>query len=146
MRDGGRILGFIAATAVIGFVTEAKRKIVSRRIGAEWSNARVPMASTCSAPRPLMSATRPGSRRNTQLLRDWSKRAVAAPERGKRSRTSFSLAASCAWSLARMNAPRSERVRRRQRSLGGWSRARDSPRPSRRHPTPTPPARPGAEP
>jgi hypothetical protein len=50
MRDGGRILGFIAPTAVIGFVTEAKRKIVSRRIGAEWSNARAPMAFTCSAP------------------------------------------------------------------------------------------------
>jgi hypothetical protein len=52
----------IAATAVIGFVTEAKRKIVSRRIGAVRSKARVPIASTCSAPRRLMSATRPGSR------------------------------------------------------------------------------------
>jgi hypothetical protein len=39
-----------AATAVIGLVTEAKRKIVSRRIGAVRSNARDPIASTCSAP------------------------------------------------------------------------------------------------
>lgn len=52
----------IAATAVIGFVTEARRKIVSRRIGAARSNASVPIASACSAPRRLRSATRPGSR------------------------------------------------------------------------------------
>ena len=46
----------------IGFATEASRKMVSRRIGAVRSNPRVPIASTCSCPRRLMSATRPGSR------------------------------------------------------------------------------------
>ena len=41
----------IAATAVIGFVIEASRKIVSRRIGDALPKAIVPIASTYSLPR-----------------------------------------------------------------------------------------------
>jgi len=52
----------IAATAVIGFVTDAKRKIVSRRMAAVRSNASVPIATTCSTPPRLTTATSPGKR------------------------------------------------------------------------------------
>ena len=51
----------IAAAATIGLVTEAMRKIVSRRIGSPLSNAVVPMTSTWISPRRLSQVTRPGS-------------------------------------------------------------------------------------
>ena len=51
----------MAPTAVIGFVMEARRKIVSRPIGTLLSNTMVPIASTCSRPRWWTSATRPGT-------------------------------------------------------------------------------------
>ena len=41
----------MAVIAVIGFVMEASRKIVSRRMGTVLSKAIVPIASTCSRPR-----------------------------------------------------------------------------------------------
>ena len=51
----------IAATATIGLVTEETRKIVSRRIGSPTPKAFVPIASTCTSPRLLISVTIPGT-------------------------------------------------------------------------------------
>jgi hypothetical protein len=51
----------MAAAAVIGLVSEAMRKIVSRRIGASPSNASAPIASTCTSPRRSIRVTRPGT-------------------------------------------------------------------------------------
>jgi hypothetical protein len=51
----------IAAAAVIGFVIEAMRKIVSRLIGSALPSAFMPIASTCASPRRLTSATKPGT-------------------------------------------------------------------------------------
>ena len=50
-----------ACAAVIGLVVEARRKIVSRRIGMSLPNAIVPRVSTCSRPAWWTSATSPGT-------------------------------------------------------------------------------------
>ena len=70
----------MAPTAVIGFVVEASRKMVSRRIGTLLSKAMVPIVSTCSRPRWWMSATSPGS----WPLSTWRRRAT--PTRARRAR------------------------------------------------------------
>ena len=51
----------IAATAVIGLVVDARRKIVSRRMGAAPPKASVPIVSARTSPSETTSATRPGS-------------------------------------------------------------------------------------
>jgi hypothetical protein len=51
----------MAAAAAIGLVTEAMRKIVSRWIGSLPPSAFMPIASTCTSPRRLMSVTMPGT-------------------------------------------------------------------------------------
>jgi hypothetical protein len=51
----------IAAAATIGLVTEAMRKMVSRRIGSLPPYALVPIASTRTSPRRLTSVTTPGT-------------------------------------------------------------------------------------
>src|SRR6266849_3424596 len=68
----------MAAAAVIGFVIEAMRKIVSRRIGSLPPKAFTPIASTCVSPRRLTSVTSPGIRPL------WTWRAMASRMRARR--------------------------------------------------------------
>src|SRR5258708_38345704 len=51
----------MAATAVAGFVKEAMRKMVSRRIGSRPPAAIMPIASKCTSSRRLTKVTRPGT-------------------------------------------------------------------------------------
>jgi hypothetical protein len=46
---------------VVGLISEATRKIVSRRIGALPPNASAPIAWTCTSPRRSIKVTRPGA-------------------------------------------------------------------------------------
>jgi hypothetical protein len=50
------------AAAVIGLLSEAIRKIASRRSGASLPNDGEPIVSTCSSPPWATSVTSPGSR------------------------------------------------------------------------------------
>jgi hypothetical protein len=51
----------MVATAVIGFVIDVMRKIVSRRMGSLRFKALPPTAWTCVSPRLLTRVTMPGT-------------------------------------------------------------------------------------
>jgi hypothetical protein len=57
-----------ALAEVVGLISEATRKIVSRRIGALPPNASAPIASMWTWPRRSISVLRPGTQRGWTWL------------------------------------------------------------------------------